>query len=57
MSFSLAHILSAKMGMAVIQNYGYQANWFFMGMLGLVGVLLGYWVIKLVAKEKIPVQL
>ena len=56
MSFSLAHILSAKIGMGIIQNFGYQANWFFMGILGLVGVLLGYWVIKLVSNEKITVN-
>lgn len=39
MSFSLAHILSAKVGMAIIDHYkgfGYQANWIFMGSLGLV---------------------
>ena len=53
MSFSLAHILSAKVGMTIIDNFGYQANWFFMGMLGLVGVGLGYWVMVLVRREKL----
>ena len=51
MSYSLAHILSAKTGMQLIANYGYQSNWFFMGSLGLVGVLLGYYALKLVKKE------
>ncbi len=51
MSFSLAHILSAKMGMEVIEYFGYQANWFFMGMLGLIGVLCCYWVFKLIQSE------
>lgn len=51
MSFSMAHILSAKMGMLVIDYFGYQANWIFMGMLGLIGVFLGYWVVVLVEKE------
>jgi predicted MFS family arabinose efflux permease len=51
MSFSMAHILSAKIGMEIIEYYGYQANWFFMGTLGLVGVILGFWVINLVKKE------
>ena len=51
MSYSLAHILSAKTGMQLIANYGYQTNWFFMGSLGLVGVLLGYYALKLVKKE------
>ena len=52
MSFSMAHILSAKIGMEIIAYFGYQANWFFMGMLGLVGVFLGFWVMDLVRKEK-----
>ena len=52
MSYSLAHILSAKMGMAVIDWFGYQSNWMFMGILGLIGTAFGYWVIKLIADEK-----
>jgi predicted MFS family arabinose efflux permease len=51
MSFSMAHILSAKIGMEIIAYFGYQTNWFFMGMLGLVGVFLGFWVMDLVRKE------
>ncbi|MQP24338.1 MFS transporter [Flavobacterium sp. LMO8] len=51
MSYSLAHILSAKMGMTIIDNQGYQLNWFFMGTLGIISVLLGLWLIKLVQKE------
>ena len=52
MSFSLAHIFSSKIGMEIIGHYGYQANWLFMGLLGIVGVILGYWVINLVKKGK-----
>lgn len=52
MSYSLAHILSAKTGMDIIAVFGYQYNWFFMGTLGMIAVLLGYWVYKLVEKEK-----
>ncbi|MGL2963424.1 MDR family MFS transporter [Flavobacterium sp. RSB2_4_14] len=51
MSFSLAHILSAKTGMEIISNYGYQANWFFMGMLGILGAILGIWVYRLIQNE------
>jgi predicted MFS family arabinose efflux permease len=51
MSYSLAHILSAKTGMTIIDNYGYQANWLFMGTLGFVGALLCYWVMVLVRRE------
>ena len=52
MSFSMAHILSANTGMQIIEHFGYQANWFFMGILGLVGAALGFWVSKLVEAEK-----
>ena len=54
MTYSLAHILSAKIGMTIIDNkkYGYQGNWLFMGILGLVGTLIGVYVYYLVKKEK-----
>jgi len=52
MSFSAAHILSAKVGMSIIDAFGFQMNWLFMGILGLIGTGLGFWVIKLVAVEK-----
>jgi predicted MFS family arabinose efflux permease len=35
MMFSLAHITSAKIGMGIIQDKGYAANWLFMGLFGL----------------------
>lgn len=54
MSYSMAHILSAKVGMGIIAWQGYQTNWAFMGTLGLIGVASGYWVIRLVAQEKTP---
>lgn len=52
MTYSMAHILSAKTGMTIIDNFGYQANWFFMGTLGLISVLLGLWVYKLINNKK-----
>lgn len=54
MSFSLAHILSAKTGMQIIEYYkedGYQMNWLYMGSLGLAGTLAGYWVYRLIRAE------
>jgi predicted MFS family arabinose efflux permease len=51
MSFSLAHILSAKVGMEIIDYYGYQMNWLFMGSLGLLGMLSGIWVYRLIQRE------
>lgn len=53
MSYSLAHILSAKTGLEIIDRLNYQSNWFFMGTLGIVGVLLFFWVIQLVKKEPV----
>ena len=52
MTYSMAHIISAKTGITIIDHFGYQANWFFMGTLGFISVLLGLWVIKLVHPNK-----
>ena len=52
MSFSAAHVLSAKIGMGIVDIFGYQMNWLFMGILGLIGTYAGYWVMRLVEKEK-----
>lgn len=51
MSYSTAHILSAEAGMDMIRLFSYQNNWFFMGTLGVIGVLLFVWVINLIQKE------
>jgi predicted MFS family arabinose efflux permease len=51
MTFSLAHIVSSKMGMQLIAVYGYQVNWLVMGTCGMVAVLCSIWVIKMVRKE------
>ena len=51
MSFSLAHILSAKLGMEIIEHYGYQINWLFMGILGLLGMVAGIRVLRLIERE------
>jgi predicted MFS family arabinose efflux permease len=56
MSFSLAHIISALLGMSIISIYGYQFNWAFMGFLGLIGVGCGFWVINLVKKENLKIS-
>lgn len=53
MSFSAAHVLSAKIGMGIVDVFGYQMNWLFMGILGLIGTSAGYWVMQLVEKEKL----
>ena len=52
MSYSVAHILSTKTGMAIITDYGYRANWLFLACLGFVGFVLAYRLIFIVKKEK-----
>ena len=51
MSFSLAHIISAKLRLEIISHFGYQTNWLIMGILGFVGVGLIVWTSNLVKKE------
>jgi predicted MFS family arabinose efflux permease len=53
MSYSLAHILSAKTGMEIIEQFNYQTNWVVMGCLGLIGTMIGFWVLKLVKREQV----
>jgi hypothetical protein len=42
--------------MVLIDTYGYQANWLFMGSLGIIGTLVGIYVFRLVEKEKFNVK-
>ena len=53
MAFSWAHIFSAKTGMEIIDRYGFEANWFFMGGLGLIAVVLMLFLKQLLNKEKV----
>jgi len=52
MSFSLAHIASSKTGMEIISHVGYQVNWLFMALLGLLSVSCCIWLMNLVRKEQ-----
>jgi len=47
MAFSLAHIFSAKTGMEVVDNFGFNANWYLMGFLSLIAVLLTIYLKKI----------
>ena len=51
MSFSLAHIVSSKMGMEIIANFGYKTNWFVMGSFGILAGLCCLWIEKLLQTE------
>jgi hypothetical protein len=37
--------------MVLIDNFGYQINWFFMGTLGLIGMSFGIWAFRLIKQE------
>lgn len=43
MAFSLAHIFSSKIGLTVIENYGYQINWTLTGVYGILAITLSIW--------------
>ncbi|WP_367770667.1 MFS transporter [Flavobacterium sp. WC2421] len=51
MSFSLAHIVSSKVGLEIIARFGYQVNWFVMGTFGISAVLCCIWIQKLLKLE------
>ncbi len=45
-AFSLSHIFSSKIGLSVVDNYGYQINWLVTGSYGALAVLLSLWLQK-----------
>ena len=51
MSFSLAHIASSKIGMELISHLGYQINWIFMGSLGIVSVIAGLQLMRMLGSS------
>ncbi|WP_369764823.1 MDR family MFS transporter [Flavobacterium sp. WC2429] len=51
MSFSLAHIVSSKVGLEIIARFGYQVNWFVMGTFGISAVLCCIWIQKVLKSE------
>lgn len=53
MTFSLAHITSAKTGMGIISIWNYQVNWFAMGVAGLLAVAALLYLQRLLRKETV----
>ena len=51
MSFSLAHIMSAKTGLEITSRFSYQTNWIFMGSLGILAALCCVWLMKMTFEE------
>jgi predicted MFS family arabinose efflux permease len=52
MAFSASHIFSAKVGMEVIDRFGYESNWYLMGFFGMLAVVLMYWLSQTLKSEK-----
>ncbi|OQX99900.1 MAG: MFS transporter [Bacteroidetes bacterium 4572_117] len=46
MSFALALIFSSKVGMALVDSFGFAANWYIMGILSLIAALLCIWLMR-----------
>jgi len=53
MSFSLAHIGSSKTGMEIVDRFGYQVNWIFMGTFGVIAVFVALYLKKLLKQSAI----
>lgn len=51
MMFSLAHMVNAKLGMAIVARFGYAGNWMAMAGFGLVACALSVYLLKLVREE------
>ncbi len=56
MSYSFAHIFSAKGGMEIISLFGYEANWMAMALIGTVALLLNFVLSSISKKEKTSVN-
>ena len=55
MAFSAAHIFSAKTGMEMIARFGFEFNWYLMGGLGFLAVVLMWWLRKSLDAQKAEV--
>ena len=53
MSFSLAHIISSKVGFEIITRLGYQFNWLFMGGIGIIATFCCFWIKNALITEKV----
>ena len=51
MTFSAAHIVSAKAGMAISYRWDYSTNWLFMGCMGIIACILLVYTRRLTLRE------
>jgi predicted MFS family arabinose efflux permease len=52
-SFGIAHLIAPNVCMQMINSYGYNSTWYFMTLIGIVSVLLGYLLINKLKKESL----
>ncbi|MFD2943077.1 MDR family MFS transporter [Flavobacterium notoginsengisoli] len=52
MSFSLAHIISSKLGFEIITRFGYQINWLFMACIGVIATGCCIWIKNALVTQK-----
>ncbi|AWK06098.1 MFS transporter [Flavobacterium crocinum] len=52
MSFSLAHIISSKLGFEIITRFGYQINWLFMACIGVIATGCCIWIKNTLVTQK-----
>lgn len=53
MAFSLAHIVSPKLGLDIVAKYGYHANFIVISVFGFIAIGLSIWLQKEMKKEKL----
>ena len=51
MSFSMAHIVSPKLGLDIVAKYGYNTNFIVIGTFGLIAVILSVWLNNVIQNE------
>jgi len=51
MSFSFAMIFSSKIGMKVVEVYGFGVNWILMGSLDMLAFVCGVWLLRVLRKQ------
>jgi len=52
MSFSMAHIVSPKLGLDIIAKYGYNVNFIVIGTFGVVAIMLSLWLRNVIFNEE-----
>ena len=57
MSFSLAHIISPKLGLDVVAKFGYQANFMMISIFGFLAIILSVWLQREIRLESEAVSI